>query len=89
VHAILIRNLKERSPATDLFGAAGRRWLAAQELPADEREMVDACLRGIDFLDREVVACQAASAALVDFKLGLALRAIWTPVPQPPRWLPK
>ncbi len=29
VHAILIRNLKGRSPATDLFGAAGRRWLAA------------------------------------------------------------
>ena len=25
VHAILIRNLKQRSPATDLFGAAGRR----------------------------------------------------------------
>jgi transposase len=28
VHAILIRNLKQRSPAADLFGAAGRRWLA-------------------------------------------------------------
>jgi len=42
VHAILIRNLKRRSPATDLFGAAGRRWLAAQELPPDEREMLEA-----------------------------------------------
>jgi transposase len=42
VHAILIRNLKGRSPATDLFGTAGRRWLAAQELPADEREMIEA-----------------------------------------------
>jgi transposase len=65
VHAILIRNLKERSPATDLFGAAGRRWLAAQALPADEREMVEACLRGIDFLDREVAAIDRALAELV------------------------
>src|SRR6266700_2103079 len=65
VHAILIRNLKQRSPATDLFGAAGRRWLAAQELPADEREMVEACLRGIDFLDREVAAIDRALAELV------------------------
>ncbi len=65
VHAILIRNLKQRSPATDLFGAAGRRWLTAQELPADEREMVEACLRGIDFLDREVAAIDRALAELV------------------------
>ncbi len=65
VHAILIRNLKERSPAADLFGTAGRRWLAAQELPADEREMVEACLRGIDFLDREVAAIDRALAELV------------------------
>lgn len=64
VHAILIRNLKQRS-ATDLFGAAGRRWLAAQQLPADEREMVEACLRGIDFLDREVAAIDRALAELV------------------------
>jgi transposase len=65
VHAILIRNLKGRSPATDLFGAAGRRWLAAQQLPADEREMVEACLRGIDFLDREVAAIDRALSELV------------------------
>ncbi len=32
VHAILIRNLKGRSPAADLFGVAGRRWLATQQL---------------------------------------------------------
>jgi transposase len=65
VHAILIRNLKQRSPAADLFGAAGRRWLAAQQLPADEREMVEACLRGIDFLDGEVAAIDRALAELV------------------------
>ena len=65
MHAILIRNLKQRSPAADLFGVAGRRWLATQELPADEREMVEACLRGIDFLDREVAAIDRALAELV------------------------
>jgi transposase len=65
VHAILIRNLKGRSPATDLFGAAGRCWLAAQQLPVDEREMVEACLRGIDFLDAEVAAIDRALAELV------------------------
>src|SRR5216117_2969136 len=60
VHAILIRNLKQRSLTTDLFGAAGRRWLAAQEVPVDEREMVEACLRGIDFLDRELASLKGA-----------------------------
>jgi transposase len=65
VHAILIRNLKGRAPATDLFGSVGRRWLAAQQLPADEREMLEACLRGIDVLDREVAAIDRALAELV------------------------
>ena len=65
VHAILIRNLKGRAPATDLFGSAGRRWLACQQLPVDEREMLEACLRGIDFLDREVAAIDRALAELV------------------------
>jgi transposase len=65
VHAILIRNLRGRAPVTDLFGSAGRRWLAEQELPVDEREMLEACLRGIDFLDREVAAIDRALAELV------------------------
>jgi len=65
VHAILIRNLKQRAPAADLFGAAGRRWLATQQLPADEREMVEACLRGIDFLNGEITAIERALAELV------------------------
>jgi transposase len=64
VHAILIRNLKPRPPTTDLFGVEGRRWLAAQRLPADEREMVDACLRQIDFLDREIAEVDRELAAL-------------------------
>src|SRR5262245_291972 len=71
VHAILIRKLKGRSPATDLFGTAGRRWLAARELPADERALVEACLRGIDFLDREVAAIDRALAELVLASLEL------------------
>src|SRR3954454_4775987 len=65
VHAILIRNLKHRPRGGELFGVAGRRWLAASELPVDEREMLDACLRGIDFLDAEVAAIERALAELV------------------------
>jgi hypothetical protein len=42
-----------------------RRWLAAQRLPVDEREMVEACLRGIDFLDGEIAAIDRALARLV------------------------
>src|SRR3989475_4914184 len=53
-HAVLARNLKGRPPMTDVFGRAGRRWLAALELPADERETVECCLREVDFLDSEV-----------------------------------
>jgi transposase len=32
-HGVLSRNLCERPPVTDAFGKAGRRWLAAQQLP--------------------------------------------------------
>jgi hypothetical protein len=41
---------------SDLFGTRGRRWLADQQLPAHERELVAACLRHLDFLDGEVAA---------------------------------
>jgi transposase len=64
VHAILIRNLRQRPPTSDLFGVAGRRWLGVQELPADEREMVEACLRQIDFLGREIARGDRALAEL-------------------------
>jgi transposase len=68
-HAVLARNLKGRPPMTDVFGKAGRAWLAALELPADERETVDCCLREVDFLDCEVgliereLAAQALASA--------------------------
>ena len=45
VQSILHRNLVPRCPAADLFGHKGRSWLAEQELPADERQAVEALLR--------------------------------------------
>ena len=46
---------KGRPPVTRrLRQGAVARWLAALELPADERETVDGCLRQIDFLDAEI-----------------------------------
>src|SRR5205823_3135404 len=41
---------------TDVFGVKGRIWLSDQcwLLPIDEQQTVDACLRQIDFLAREI-----------------------------------
>jgi len=65
VHATLIRNLKAKPPVSDLFGARGRRWLAEQDLPADELETVAACLRQIEFLDREIALIERTLAEQV------------------------
>src|SRR5436190_1726043 len=65
VHATLVRNLKGKPPVSDLFGTRGRRWLAAQELPADEQETVAASLRQIEFLDREIALIERALAEQV------------------------
>lgn len=54
VQAILHRNLVPRCPAADLFGHKGRRWLAEQELPLDERRSVEALLRQLDFYAEEL-----------------------------------
>src|SRR5688572_8807974 len=54
VHAVLVRCLKGRPPASDLFGRKGLAWLGELELPAVERETVDAGLRQIAFLDSEI-----------------------------------
>jgi hypothetical protein len=62
VHAVLIRRLKGRPPVSDLFGVTGRGWLEGLDLPVEERETVAACLRHIDFLDREVEAVEATIA---------------------------
>src|SRR4051812_19220936 len=65
VHATLIRNLKGKPPVSDLFGVRGRRWLDAQELPADEQETIAACLRQIAFLDDEIELVEQALAEQV------------------------
>jgi transposase len=62
VHAVLMRNLKGRPPVTDAFGKRGRAWLAELELPGDERQTVDGCLRQIDFLDAEIAILERAIA---------------------------
>ena len=63
--AVLHRNLKRRPPMTDPFGVAGRRWLADQVLPADERDTIDAALRQIDFLNEEIATIERHLAAFV------------------------
>jgi transposase len=64
VHAILARNLVPRCPAADLFGIKGRAWLAAQDLPPDERAAAAALMRQLDFHGQEL--------ALIDRDLGQA-----------------
>ena len=54
IAAALHRNLKGRNPASDPFGKKGREWIAAQQLPIDERLTVDGCLRQLDFLSAEL-----------------------------------
>src|SRR5215218_7305206 len=63
IHAVLMRCLKDRPPASDLFGVKGRRWLAEQQLALCERETVDAGLRQVDFLDAEIAAVDQLIAA--------------------------
>jgi transposase len=58
IHAALQRRLQARPPCSDLFGVKGRQWLAELELPAEERESVDAAMRHIEFLDAEIKAVE-------------------------------
>jgi transposase len=66
ISAVLQRRLIARPGVADLFGVAGRRWLAEVALPVEERESVDAGLRQIAFLDEEIRAVekQVAQQAL-------------------------
>ena len=68
MHAILTRNLVPAPPVSDLFGVAGRNWLSRQDLPADERNTVQALLRQLDFCSGElaVVSRELAVEALGD-----------------------
>jgi transposase len=56
VHATLMRRLVGKPPCSDLFGVKGRKWLRALErdLPPEEAETIQAALRHIAFLDREI-----------------------------------
>ena len=63
IHAVLMRCLKDRPPASDLFGVKGRRWLAQQQLPVVERETVDSAMRQVEFLDAEIAAVEQLIAA--------------------------
>lgn len=74
IHAVAIRNLCGRAPASDTFGRNGREWLAALTLAVDERATVDSCLREADFL--------TAKLALVDAEIARRVTA-------PPRRLPR
>jgi transposase len=66
-HAALVRRLIKKPAVSDLFGLAGREWLREVELPVEERETVDGCLRQIEFLDQEIaeVEKQVARDALI------------------------
>ena len=63
IHAALMRRLIPKPPISDLFGVKGRRWLAEAELPAEERETVDGCLRQLDFCESEIAEIERVIAA--------------------------
>lgn len=64
VHAVIMRCLLGRPPASDLFGIKGRAWLESQTLAPAEGETVSGCLRQIDFLDAEIAMIDAKLATL-------------------------
>jgi transposase len=66
IHAVIMRCLLGRPPASDLFGKKGRAWLTSQQLPAAESETVEGCLRQVDFLGAEIATIDAK---LADFAL--------------------
>ena len=49
-----MRRLQGKPPCSDLFGVKGRKWLRSLQLPVEEAETVQAALRQIAFLDREI-----------------------------------
>ena len=59
IHAVLMRCLKDRPPASDLFGVKGRAWLAEQQLALDRARDRRLGLRQVDFLDSEIAAGRA------------------------------
>lgn len=64
IHAVLMRTLTARAPASDLFGKRGRAWLASQNFACDEAETIAGCLRQIDMLDDEIAIMDKALATI-------------------------
>ena len=64
IHAILHRNLIAPE-MTDLFGRAGRAFLGVVVLPAFERQLLEADLRTIDFLNGEIGTVETSMAKAV------------------------
>jgi len=62
IHAVLMRCLVGKPPFSDLFGAAGRKWLKGLELPVEECETVEACMRHIEYLDSEIAEVERVVA---------------------------
>jgi transposase len=62
IHAVLMRCLVGKPPFSDLFGVAGRKWLRRLELPVEECETVEACMRHIEFLDTEIAEVERVVA---------------------------
>jgi transposase len=62
IGAALQRNLLDRPEVYDLAGKKGRRHLEGLELPDDERNTVEGCLRQISFLDSEIAEIDRALA---------------------------
>lgn len=58
-----MRRLVPKPGFSDLFGKAGRTWLAELELPAAERESVDSAMRQIEFCESEIAAIEKLVAA--------------------------
>lgn len=58
IHAALMRRLVKKPTVSDLFGKQGRRWLESLELPDEEQETVDGCLRQLDFCESETAAIE-------------------------------
>lgn len=62
IHAALMRRLVTKPAVSDLFGVKGRRWLESIELPPEEQETVDGCLRQLDFCEQEIAAIEKVIA---------------------------
>ena len=58
IHAALMRRLVRKPAVSDLFGKRGRRWLESLELPDEEQETVEGCLRQLDFCESEIAAIE-------------------------------